>query len=286
MGWLILTLLSAFTLSVSRILQRVLLRGEKSDSFAFSFVFPLLVSIVIFGYLLVTSTLEFPDLSAVILNIILMIIFYSIGSICVYYAYKQSSASEVSIIFASSSVWSVLSAVWFLGENLLPKNIVGIVAIVAGLVVLNYQKSRWKLEKGHLYAMVRAIFFGVAFTNDAVIIQYYDSAPPYVFLAFVLPALAILAYRPKLVMNIPYFFSKKMLGKFLLTAATYALSAIAIYSAYKVGGKASIITPIQQINIVLTVIFGYFLLNEREKLIQKFIGSTLAFFGCSLVDLT
>lgn len=283
MSWLLLTIIGAVALSASRVLQRVLLKNVDSDSFAFSFIFPLLVSVALLGYISITKTFELPNLSAVWLNMVLMIIFYAIGSICVYRAYKESPASEVSIIIASTSVWSVLSAIIFLGEKLITNNIIGIICIFLGVVVINYQKTKWKLESGHIYGLIGALMFGVGFTNDALIINHFQNVPSYLFLIFLLPSLAILLYRPNLVKKLPYFFSKAVIGKLFLTATIYALSAIAIYTAYKIGGKASIIIPIQQTNIVLTVILSYFLLNEKDKLIQKVIGALLVFGGALLL---
>jgi len=283
MSWLILTVISAITFSISRILQRVLLNNKDSDSFAFSFLFPTLVSLAILAYSLLTGTFELPDLNSVWLNMIIMIIFYSVGSVFVYKAFKESPASEVSILFSSSSAWAVISAVLFLGEKLNSTDILGIVSIILGVVVIYYQKSNWKIESGHVYAVLGALMFGVAFTNDAFILNKYNSVPPYIFLAFILPALAILLYKPSLIKSLPHYFSKEIFGKLILTSSVYAISAITIFAAYKAGGKASVINPISQSSVVLTVIMSYFFLNEKDKLSQKIIGSILVFAGALLL---
>jgi bacterial/archaeal transporter family protein len=283
MNWLLLTLISAITLSVSRILQKFLLRDGQSDTFAFSFVFPFIVSIIILCYTLATGTFEFPSLLPAWFNVLLMTLFYSAGSVFVYKAYKESPASEVSIIFASSSAWAVIAAVIFLGEKISFLNMLGILSIIMGIIVINYQKSNWKLEKGHLYALMSAFMFGVAFTNDIFIIRYYNSPPPYIFIAFIIPALAILLYRPQLLRKTRYFLSKEILPKILLLSAIYAISSITIYGAYKAGGDASAIIPIQQTNIVITVILSYFFLSEKDKLIQKSLGSLFVFLGAWLL---
>lgn len=283
MSWLILTVISAITFSISRILQRVLLNNKDSDSFAFSFLFPTLVSLAILAYSLLTGTFELPDLNSVWLNMIIMIIFYSVGSVFVYKAFKESPASEVSILFSSSSAWAVISAVLFLGEKLNSTDILGIVSIILGVVVIYYQKSNWKIESGHVYAVLGALMFGVAFTNDAFILNKYNSVPPYIFLAFILPALAILLYKPSLIKSLPHYFSKEIFGKLILTSSVYAISAITIFAAYKAGGKASVINPISQSSVVLTVIMSYFFLNEKDKLAQKIVGSILVFAGALLL---
>lgn len=279
MTWLIFTLISAFTLSLSRILQRIMLKDESIDSFSFSFVFPVMVSLVIFAYTLLTGIVEFPNLIPVWFNVLLMIIFYGVGSVCIYQAYKSSPASEVSIIFSSSSAWSVLAAVVILGETLSSKNMLGVLSIIFGICVINYQKSKWKIEPGHIYALLAALMFGFAFSNDVMILKVFHSVPPYVFLAFILPSLAIFLYRPSLIKTVPPLFSKKNIGKLMFTAAIYAISSISMYTAYRMGGKASSISPIQQTNVVMTVILSYFVLNEKDKLLQKIIGTILVFSG-------
>ena len=283
MTWLIFTLISAVTLSLSRILQRIMLKDDSIDSFSFSFVFPVMVGIVIFFYTVVTGTVEFPNLIPVWFNVLLMIIFYGVGSVCIYQAYKSSPASEVSIIFSSSSAWSVLAAVVILGESLNTKSILGVLSIILGICVINYQKSKWKIDMGHIYAFLGAVMFGFAFSNDVIILKVFSTVPPYVFLAFILPSVAILLYRPSLIKNIPPLFSKKNLGKLILTAAIYAISSISMYSAYKMGGKASSISPIQQTNVVMTVILSYFILSEKDNLNQKIVGTFLVFLGAILL---
>lgn len=283
MTWLILTIISAVTFSLSRVLQRILLKNNDSDSFAFSFIFPTLVSVAILAYSLLTGSFEIPNLAPVWFNMIIMILFYSAGSVFIYQAFKDSPASEVSILFSSSSAWAVVSALLFLGEKLNILNIIGIISIILGVIVINYQKSNWKFERGHLFALLGAAMFGIAFTNDAFILNLYKSVPPYIFLAFILPAIAILLYKPSLTKSLPHYFSKEIFGKLILTSSIYAISAITIFAAYKAGGKASAINPISQSSVVLTVIMSYFFLNEKDKLFQKIIGSILVFGGALLL---
>lgn len=283
MGWLYLTIFSAITLSVTRVIQRVLLKNNESDSFAFSFIFSLFVSLIFLVYTLATNTFEFPNLFPSILNLVLMVLFYSLGGIFIYKAYKESPASEIAIIFASSSIWSVISAVLILGEEIQFKNILGVLTIITGIIVINYQKTAWKIERSHMYALVSALLFGVAFTNDALLTPYFHSIPSYLFIAFLYPSIATLLYRPQLIYKLSYFFSAKIIYKFLLVSTIYALAAISIYTAYQIGGKASVIIPINQTSIVITVILSYFFLGERDNLPKKIVGSLLAFIGVILL---
>lgn len=50
MNWLLLTITSALANSLTRILQKVLLKNKDSDPFAFSFVFQLVVALLFLIY--------------------------------------------------------------------------------------------------------------------------------------------------------------------------------------------------------------------------------------------
>ncbi|MFH1561554.1 MAG: DMT family transporter [Patescibacteria group bacterium] len=283
MNWLLLTIASALTGSLTRILQKVLLKNKDSDPFAFGFVFQLVVALLFLSYALFTKTLEFPDLSGIGLNILILALFYSLGNVLTFKAFKVAEASEVSVIFASNSVWSVLAAIIMLGEKLTTKNIFGIVLVVLGVAAINFSRSRWQINKGHLYALLGAMLFGIAFTNDAYIISRYNSISSYMILAFTLPALATLGFKPRSIGNINQYLNKKTIPSLLFCAVFYALSALTIFTAYKTGGPASIISPIQQTNIIFTVVISYFLLKEKDRLFNKVLGAVLVFAGVLLL---
>ena len=269
----------ALTGSLTRILQKVLLKDKDSDPFAFGFVFQITVAFLFLLYTLITHSLNIPSLSGLVVNLIIMTLFYSLGNLFTFKAFKIAQASEVSIIFASSTVWSVIAALFMLGEKLTTNKIIGIALVVLGIVAVNYTKTNWKINKGHLFALFGALLFGIAFTNDAFIINRFQSISSYMMIAFAVPAINTLFYSPKSVKKIAYYFNKKILFKLLICSFFYALSAITIFEAYKRGGEASVISPIQQTSIVFTVIIGYIFLKERDRLPNKLLGMVLAFIG-------
>lgn len=279
MNWLLLTFLSAITGSFSRILQKVLLKDEQSDTFAFGFVFQMCVAGLFLIYTLITHSFEFPDLSGLLINLIVLTVFYSLANLCIFFAFKHAEAAEVTILLSSSTVWSVIAAVILLGERMKLQNLFGIFLIVCGVLAINYTKSHWKLNKGHLFALVGAVLFGIAFVNDAYIITRYESIPSYMVMAFALPGIMTLVYSPSSVKKIKHFGQLKVLKNLLICSGFYALSALTIFTAFKIGGKASIISPIQQTSLIFTVFFSYVFLKEKDKMLPKIIGTALAFAG-------
>lgn len=283
MTWIILTLLSALAGAITRIFQKVLLSKEQSNPYAFAFVFQIAVSLILLIYTIVTGTFNIPNLKGLELNLAIMAIFYALGNIFTFKAFKKAEASEVSIIYSSTTLWAVLAALIFLNEKLDAYNALGIFFVVLSIVAVNYSKTKWKINVGHVYAAIGAVLFGFAFTNDAFIINKFESVASYMVIAFALPALAVLFFNPSSYRDIPYFFKPKTIINLLLCSAFYGLSAVLIFTAYKIGGQASLISPLHQTSIIFTVILSYLLLKERSKMKNKITGMILAFIGVLLL---
>ncbi len=281
--WLILTVISAITNSLARILQKILLTEKDSDPYAFTFVFQLLVSFLFLSYTLLTNTLDIPSLSGLTLNILLMTLFYGLGNLFTFKAFKHTEASEVAVIFASSTLWSVISAFFILHEKLVGIQFLGVVLVILGLVVINYTKSGWKINKGHLYALLGALLFGIAFTNDIFIIKRFNSVASFSMFAFALPSFVPLIFNPRSIRKITYFTKGKILVRLLICGAFYAAAAFTIYQANKMGGLASVISPISQSSLIFTVIFSYIFLKERDRMLNKVVGTVLTFAGVLLL---
>ena len=283
MTWLILTIVSAITGAITKILQKVLLGGRQSDPVAFAFIFQLSVAGLFLAYTLLSGSFYEPNLGGLIPNILVMTLFYCVGNIFTFNAFKLAEASEVSIIFATSAVWSALSAVALLGERLSYIKILGILLVLSGVILINLKKSRWHINRGHLFALLGAMLFGLAFTNDAYIIGRYKDVASYMVLAFALPAITSLLFKPSAISSVKYFLEIKIFGKMLLCGVFYALSAITIFTAYKIGGQAAIISSVQQTSLIFTVLMSYLFLGEKDNMRNKLIGMGLAFVGVVLL---
>ena len=283
MSWITLALLSALFGSIARVLQKVLLSNKKGDAYALGFVFQTIVALIFLIYTLATNSLEFPNITDLWVNLIVMTIFYSLGNIFTFKAFKLADASEVAVIFSSSSIWAIISASVLLGERLKASNYLGILLIVSGIVVISITRSKWKLSSGHLYAVAGAFLFGVAFINDAYIIGRCNSIASYMIVAFTLPGIFTLFVKPSSIKAIPHYFDRATISKLIICCIIYSLSSITIFGAYKAGGMASIISPLQQLSIITTTILSYIFLKERNRIPNKIIGSVLAFIGAVLL---
>lgn len=279
MNWILLTFISSLASAITQVLQKVLIRDKDSDPIAFSFVFQLIVAFIFLIYTVSTGTFNQPDLRSVWPNLISMALLYGLGSIFTYHAYKTAEASEISVIFASSSLWSVVGASFLLGEKIDNTQMLGMFLVLLSLIVVNIRNTKWNIGKGHLLAIIGAFMFGVAFTNDAFILRKYDSVASYMVLAFTVPAFISLIFKPNAIFAVPHFFKPKKILSLLLCASFYALAAISIFSAFKAGGQASIISMLRQSGIIFTVGLSFIFLKERDNMWNKTIGVIMAIVG-------
>lgn len=279
MNWISLTFLSSFFSATTSVFERLLLKDKDSDPIAFSFIFQVSVAILFLVYAITTKTWEKPSLSLVWLNILYMSLLYGVGSVLIFFAYKMSEASEISILFATSAVWSTISAVLFLGNKVSGKQLIGITLVLLGSVIINIKKTRWKLSKGHIFAMLGAMMFGGAFVNDAFILVNYSSIPSYMVIAFALPAFISLAIRPSSIRNLSKFLLPKEFLSILFCALIYAFAAITVFSAIKIGGQPAIVNMLRQSGLLFTVMLSYFLLSEKDNMKNKVIAVLLAVSG-------
>lgn len=279
MNWILLTFISSLASALTQVLEKVLLRDKTSDPIAFSFVFQLMVALIFLTYTILTSTFSQPSLNGIWVNVLAMTLLYGLGSIFTFWAYKTAEASEVSVIFSSSALWSVLAAMVLLGEKMQVKGMLGMFLILMSLIIINIRKTSWNIGKGHFFAILGAAMFGIAFANDAFILKRYDNVASYMVIAFAFPSIISLVFKPNAVFDIPYFFKPKVLVRVLLCSFAYSMSAITVFSAIKIGGQASIINMLRQSGVVFTVVLSYVFLKERDNMRNKAIGVALAMAG-------
>lgn len=280
MNWQILVVISVITNSISVLLQKMLLKNDKIDSVAFSIVFQLFTGLLILVYALFRG-FSIPNLVPLIPNLLLMILFYGIGNVCIFKALKVGEASSFTIVFATRAIWTIVTAMLFLGENFSFIQLLGTLCILSSVILISWQNGI-KFGRGMLYSLGAAAAFGLAFANDALIVRNFD-VPSYLVIAFIVPALAVWIVFPKSTEKMKSMFEFHFLKKLALLGILYATSAITIFMAYQVGRNIAQIAPLNQTSAILTVLLAIIFLKENTQIGRKLLGIILSFIGILLV---
>lgn len=257
------------------------MKEEQSDPYAYAVFFQLTVAIVVSIYAFYKG-FHIPPLQPLLLFIAIATVLYAFANIALFHALQLTEASEISVIVSSRSLWTLFVAVPFLGESLTSKKLFGTLLIIAGIVFVSWRAGRFKLQKGHLFALLSASFFGIAFANDAFLLRSFD-VYSYASIAFLFPTLFLILLRPTFVKKIKLFFDIKRLTKMICLAIFYGIAALAIFASYQAGGEASQIAPISQSSVILTVLLAAIFLKERSNFLRKIAGAIAVFLGVVLL---
>ena len=281
MTWQILLLISVISYSISILLQRVLMKDDQNDPIAYSIVYQLFTGILIGIYALFNGFIV-QGFIPLIPNFILMIVLYGAGNIFVWQALKIIDVSEFTIIFASRAFWTIIGAIIFLGESLSLKQVIGIILIIFSIVLVFWKKQKFSLNRGFVFAFLGALLWGIAFTNDFLVVNSFDVLS-YLTIAFILPALAIWMIFPKSTVKMKPLLERKTLWKMGLLGILYAVSTITIFLAYQIGQNATQIAPLNQVSTIIIVILSAIFLKERTDLLRKLLGAIISFIGVFLL---
>lgn len=282
MSWQLLILLSVLTYSVSVLLQRVLVREDKTDPVAFAITFQVIVGIIvgIFSYL--TQDMSIPSLRPIWGNFVLMLALYSAGNIFLFTALQKIEASKFTIFFSSRALVTVFASSVFLGEKLNIGQWVGAACIFAGIYLVTGKISRVNFSKFELFAFCAAVAFGLANTNDRILLKSFH-VYPYVFLGFLLPSILMTIAYPSSVKHMNNFFGKKIFWKLLVLCSIYATGALLFFVALQKAPNSSQVATINLTSVIVIVLLSIIFLKEHTDWLKKIIGAVLSFIGLLLL---
>lgn len=264
-----------------RLLQRSLMKDDKSDPIAYAVVFQLFGGLMLLAFALVNG-IKGPTSWSIWPNLLLMPFFWIASNILIFRSLKKTEASTFTILFASRVVWIILASVFFLGESFSLLQAVGTGLIAIAIVFVTYHKQKIQFAGGEKLVLLSAIVFGLAVVNDAYVVRSFDVAT-YMALAYLAPAFGIWAIFPKSTPLVIQIVKSNVFKKILLLSFVYAVDSIMYLYAYRSGNNYAQMASIFQITTILTVLAAIFILKEKSHLWLKLIAGVIAFLGVLLV---
>jgi drug/metabolite transporter (DMT)-like permease len=283
MSWQALILISVFLASVSAIMQRFLMRDQKNDAIVASVLLQIISGLIIAFVGGITGQLNMSqNYQPVIWNFLLMVLLYSTGGIAMFKAYQSMNPSRFAILFALRAVFTLVFSSILLNESLTAANFLGLVLIIASIVLINYEKGGFKLQKGDLFALYTAFAFGTSNTNDRFLLNSI-AVYPYMVLGFILPALVNLVIYNRRFRDYKTFLNQSYLKKMFLLCIIYAGSAIFFFVALEATNNSSQLASLNLLNGVITVLMSIVIFKEKDKLLIKIIAALVSLVGLLLI---
>lgn len=280
MDWQLLTAISVITLSVSILLQRLLLHNDKSDPFAYVVIFQGLVAVLVAIYAVIHG-FHMPDFGKYWFGITATVLLYGAGHIAYAKTLQRVEASIFSILFATNAIWTMFMGLFLFHEHLTTMQIIGVIFIFASVGMLAERKGAFKFDKGIVLGLITGLLFGFATASWAWVGRHTDAAS-WTALSFAGPSLVVLATHPKSVTKMKPFLSGTKLTRMTLLGVLFSISAVTLLTAYQ-KGNVSLVAPLQQTSIIVTILLAVIFLHERTRLWQKSLAALVCFIGVLLI---
>lgn len=278
MNWEIYLAISIILISLNGLFHRSILKDGSSDSRVHTIVFLGVGGIIAFILALLQGKFQFNFPPQLIPNFILLILLSTPAFVFSYRAYQLIGASEVLIFLTTGRLWNVVGAYFFLHEPLTAQKILGALIIFTGIAIVLFEKKKFKLNIGAVFALTAAFLFGMNDINGYYILRSVN-ATNFLIFGNLLPVFALVLIQPQLIKKISFYFKKQIAIKILVLCTIDTLGTIALYLAYQVGRNASVIGPLSATRVLLSVILATIVLKERNNLTNKIIGAVITVVG-------
>ncbi len=282
MPWQIYLSISILLISCNSLLHRSLLKDEGSSPQAQTIVFLGLGGIIAIVIALFQHKLNLFFSPILMWNFLLLVVLLTPAYLLKYRAFQLIGASEVVMFAVTGRLWNVVGAYLFLHEALTLKIVLGAILILIGVMLTRFEKKTFTINKGILFVLASAVFFGFSDINDYFILQKFDSTN-YLIYSYLLPVFTLLLLQPRSLKKIRYYFRKDRASKIILLSLFDTLGMLFLYLAYQTGKNIAVIGPLRSTSIIVTVALAILFLKERNNITNKLIGSLVAAAGVILL---
>lgn len=281
MTWEFYTLACVLALSISIILQRVLIHTFKVDPYAYAAVFQTLVGLL----LLVPACISGVSLSGiehVWPFAIIAVVSFGIGHIVYAKTLQRVEASVFSVLFATHAVWVMVAGVLLLHETITAIQVLGAGLIFLSIMLLAKNIRSILRDKGTLYGLLTGVLFGIAIAAWSYVGRFTDVSS-WAAISFIGSVIVVLLLKPTVVHAMKPLFAPRIILRLLLLALFYAAGSFTMLLAYKYGDFA-IVSPLRQTGVIVTVLLALsFLPAERINITKKLIASAICMAGVILI---
>lgn len=280
MSWLYLVLIAVVIGSFTNIFQRVLMTDKKSDPISYTIVFCFILGGLTLIFALFRG-FHLPAFGFNLLYFLLSVILWAIGTTLSFKALQLLESSEVTILTSVRALITIFGSIIFLHEFFSIRKSIGTIIILGSIFLVAHLKRGFSFNKGVFFALLSALFCGAAVVVDVINMKGYDPVS-YLAVINILIGSVLLVYYPKAIKQWKMFIAPSFLSK-MIPLGTFSFAQASMYYTALSFGPTSQIAPINQAQVIITVLLAAVILRERDHLKVKIFASILAVVGIILL---
>lgn len=211
----------------------------------------------------------------------LSVILATLGDYLLLVSAKYADMADTSILLPLSNLWTLVIAALVLGEHVSLYKGFAVLLIIAGSMLTIMKTGRIILNRG----IIAIVIYGIT----AAVMNAIDKG---ISNTFAIPLYAALTYGASSLLlalllgtNRIAVLKKewKLQGTWLaVIGVLWALFSIMLLTAYRFADVSSVV-PFMRFFIVVTTLYSLFVLRERDRFVQKIIGSIIVTSGAILL---
>lgn len=225
--------------------------------------------------------IKFPTDIKIYIFLGLAIIFYAISDRLNTTVRSGIEASTFSIIKQLSTVFMIFAGLIFLKEPFILNKFIGAILIIISNVLIFYKKGEWKPNKYIVLGIIANICYTIALFLDVNISNEFN-LPFYVGITLGTSALLISVIEKVKIKEIKNELKNGNKKAIFITGVSWALSIVVQLKAYQLG-SISMVAPLCTLVVILNVVIGYFIQNERKDILKKVLAAILIILGIILI---
>ena len=213
---------------------------------------------------------------------VLSIVLWALVDAFLFSAFKYEEVSILSAIFPLNFLFTFVVSLVFFHSAIRPTIVLGFLVVMFASLLVGLYHTRFRPSKGIIFGLLYSFFLGVALGLNSEVVKSFSIAP-YMFAAFLFPALAnlFIFLRPKRA-ELRYEL-KLQWKKILLNAAVMDASFFFLLKAFQLGNVPQVVA-LTASSTLITALAGVVLLKEDKHITLKILAAVLATVGLILVQ--
>jgi len=269
--------ISGIALGIAYILEKKL-SSEKFHPVTFTFLISAVSSVIAIPLLF--YHFRVAPISFIWFVALLSVTAYGLGWLSNFYAYKLIDASVVGLIQRLNLIVAAFVGIVFLTESYNTRSYIGFFCILLGSIVIMFEKGKFRISRGIVFAIFAAIGMGLAAVFDKIVLKQF-SPFSYVFVNNLLATLFFLPFKSAR-RDVRALWKKS--SHWIVGAAFFSVSNWVGFLYVLAHGSVSRVFPIyDSLGLVVIVILGITLLKEKSRIVQKILGCLVVILGVFLL---
>ncbi len=265
---------------ITKILHKYVLK--ETNPYAYALITQIISGIIFIPFVLL-SKFSFPNSPKAWIILLVAGILWALVALTIFISYKDTEVSIRDPLSQTRLIWALVLGILFLKESVTSLRVIGTIVIFFGISLLLWHPERkfGRLsDPGIRWTFIAAILSALVAIADKFALRYFDVAI-YGLLVYIIPSIVLLFFIKKRTQHVTNLFKKR--GFYVILGITF--SALTYYFTLRTFAVADVtlVYPLLQLGILLTVISGIIFLKEREHLWQKIISAILVLIGTIII---